>query len=98
MFGGNGVVNVTPLDAPTKGGAIEALATRESSGTVLFVGDDVTDEDAFQSRAVTFAVRIGSSEHTSARWFLEDQLQIDALLRALVAARSSYLSTRSGGA
>jgi trehalose 6-phosphate phosphatase len=90
VFGGDGVVNVTLADAPTKGSAVEALASRERAGTVLFVGDDVTDEDAFRSPAVTFGVRVGASRRSRAGWYLEDQLEIDALLRALVAARRRH--------
>jgi trehalose 6-phosphate phosphatase len=88
VFGGHDVVNVVPSDAPTKGDAVEDIARRHGRGTVLFLGDDVTDEDAFRSPVVTFPIRVGRSEHSAARWFVDDQLQVDALLRALVRARA----------
>ena len=96
VFGGDAVVNVVPADAWTKGGAIERLATRQRARSVMFVGDDVTDEDAFRSAAVTCPVRVGATGHSAARWFLRDQREIDALLEELIEARTA-LGARGDG-
>ena len=55
----------------------------------MYVGDDETDEDAFGSGqpAQLLSIRIGRPAATSARYSLERQEDIDALLRALLLAR-----------
>jgi len=71
----------------------------------VYVGDDVTDEDAFASPAVNVSIRVGRSDESSAPYFLPRQEDVDALLEALVLARArrargSRASTkaRAGGA
>jgi trehalose 6-phosphate phosphatase len=90
VFGGHAVVNVCPAEVPTKGDAVESLALRLKASAVLYVGDDVTDEDAFESTAVTWPVRVGRAEDTAARYLLDRQEEMDPLLEALVTARSAY--------
>jgi trehalose 6-phosphate phosphatase len=87
-FGGHCVVNVVPATAPTKADAVERFAGHHLPWPVLYVGDEETDEDAFGSRAVTHPVRVGRSERTAARYFLEDQAEIDTLLWSLVSERA----------
>jgi trehalose 6-phosphate phosphatase len=93
VFGGDAVVNVVSREAPSKGDAIEDLARRQGTRTVMFVGDDVADEDAFRSRVVTYPIRVGRSRQSAATWFVEDQSDVDALLRTLVQARQALRRT-----
>jgi trehalose 6-phosphate phosphatase len=88
VFGGAAVVNVVPAGAPDKGTAVATLARSVGARSVLYVGDDDTDEDAFRSPAVTVAVRVGRTPLSSARWVLDEQREMDLLLGALVRARS----------
>ena len=84
VFGGKSVVNVVPEGAETKAGAVETLAARFPGSPVLYVGDDETDEDAFRSRAVTWSVRVGRDDLSGAVYYLDDQFEVDALLRAVL--------------
>lgn len=90
VFGGHEVVNVCPVEMPTKGDAVERLAFRVKTPAVLYVGDDVTDEDAFESAAVSWAVIVGRRRDSSARYFIDRQEDIDTLLEALITARAAY--------
>lgn len=96
VFEGEAAVNVALAESPTKAGALEALARAQNTGTVLYVGDDVDDEDAFRSKAVTFGVRVGRSERSAARWFVESQPEVDDLLRAVAAARAPHARGEEG--
>jgi trehalose 6-phosphate phosphatase len=87
-FGGHCVVNVVPASAPTKADAVERFAARYPPWPVLYVGDDETDEDAFAARVVTHPVRVGRPERTAARFFLEDQAEVDVVLWSLVSERA----------
>lgn len=88
---GKRVVNVVPLGAPTKGDAVQRLRRATRAATVLYVGDDATDEDVFRldepGRLVT--VRVGRSAASSAGYFLRNQGEVDALLSQLVALRAT---------
>ena len=105
VHAGHAVVNVCPAELPTKGAAVETLVRRLTAPMAVYVGDDVTDEDAFASPAVNVSIRVGRSDESSAPYFLPRQEDVDALLEALVLARArrargSRASTkaRAGGA
>lgn len=85
---GNAVVNAVPAEAPTKGDAVRALCDRLGVRVAVYVGDDSTDEEAFRSEAVRFAIRVGAHDASSAGWSLGSQEEVDDLLRALVDARA----------
>lgn len=87
VFGGHAVVNVAPAGAPDKGAAVVELLRRIGGRTALYVGDDVTDEDAFAAEGVVVPVRVGLLPTSAARFYLPGQEDVDALLRALVCAR-----------
>jgi trehalose 6-phosphate phosphatase len=87
VFAGRCVLNVVPADAHDKGAAIEALAARLGVPRAVYAGDDVTDEDAFRSRAVTTGVRVGRTHASAAPWYVPAQPDVDGLLRELVRAR-----------
>lgn len=86
---GKQVVNVIPAGAPHKGDAVLELRAAHRADTVLYVGDDDTDEDVFAldqpGRLMT--VRVGASRHSQATYFLRDQAEIDVLLACLVHLR-----------
>lgn len=83
------VVNLVPAHAPHKGHALMGLRDTVAAEAVLFVGDDVTDEDVFalgpQERILS--VRVGESRSSAAPYFLQDQEEIDVLLAKLVQLR-----------
>jgi len=87
MFGGHAVVNVAPADAPDKGDAVAEILHRIGWRSALYVGDDVTDEDAFVADGVSVSVRVGRTDASAAGWCLPAQADVDALLAALIAAR-----------
>jgi trehalose 6-phosphate phosphatase len=88
VSGGHAVVHVTPAGAPDKGTAIGDLLRRIGSRSVLYVGDDRTDEKVFRSPLVDVGVRVGRTARSAARWYLPAQAAIDELLGALLAART----------
>ena len=87
VFGGRAVVNVAPADAPDKGEAVAEILRRVGARPVLYVGDDVADEDAFAAQEVAVAVRVGRTHASLARWYGPAQCHVAALRAALVAAR-----------
>lgn len=88
---GKCVFNIVPPDAPTKADAVREIV-RDIAGdapapSLLFVGDDITDEDGFRAlRDVDGAVtvRVGNSDATSAaRYSMDGPAQVHELLRIL---------------
>ena len=84
---GHSVVNVAPAGAPTKGDALEVLCRRLAVKRAAFVGDDLTDEEAFRSSVVRVGIRVGEAPDSAAQYFVTGQGEVDALLRALIVAR-----------
>ena len=91
MIDGKCVINVLPADAWTKGDAVlDVIRSVEGvapDASILFAGDDVTDEDAFRALdglpgAVT--VRIGARDADSAaRYVMPGPAQVHELLMLL---------------
>jgi trehalose 6-phosphate phosphatase len=89
VIGGKLVVNVVPAGAPHKGDALAQLRRKERAQFTLFVGDDITDEDAFALDEPGFAgVRVGRSQRSAAAYYLRDQREIDRLLSTLRTLRA----------
>jgi trehalose-phosphatase len=44
---GRRVLELRPVDAPTKGHAVRTIAATRPGAPILYIGDDTTDEDAF---------------------------------------------------
>jgi trehalose-6-phosphatase len=87
VFGGKQVVNVVPEQSPNKGDALAAERDRLECNWVLYVGDDVNDEDAFALDGNIVPVRIGRKQRSCARYYLRTQAEIDTLLELLVLLR-----------
>lgn len=84
LIPGKKVVNVLPPGAPDKGDALLQLLFRTRSKQALFIGDDDTDEAVFtleDPRIVT--VRVGRKRSSRAQFYLQNQTDIDAILRFL---------------
>jgi trehalose 6-phosphate phosphatase len=88
LIPGKKVLNVLPHDFPSKGDAVRALVARLGCEAAMYVGDDVTDEDAFAVGApLVFGVHVGKGP-SLAPWCLHAQADVDALLERLAAARA----------
>ncbi len=80
------VLNLVPLGAPNKGDALQRLRRELGAATVLYVGDEETDEDAFATldHDTSIGIRVGMTEHSRARYFVPGQDEIEALLDLLL--------------
>lgn len=86
---GKQVVNVVPRGAPHKGIALQQVRTLLGCDTAIYVGDDTTDEDVFalDEPGQLLSVRVGKSEESQAAYYLEDQGEMDELLKLMGEAR-----------
>lgn len=88
VFGGKQVVNLVVDGSPHKGAALAAERDRLGCSSVLYVGDDENDEEAFALTGNTIAVRVGQKRQSHARFYLRNQTEIDRLLQVLVSLRA----------
>lgn len=95
--GGKCVFNVLPPRAGDKGTAILRAIRELRCEHALFVGDDVTDEDAFEQERTgkVTAVRIGRRRDSAASWYLPGQEAIDELLELLIVMRSPPVARKA---
>jgi trehalose 6-phosphate phosphatase len=90
LIAGKFVVNLTPQFAPLKGDALAFLKDALGCKGILFAGDDITDEHAFEwLRRMTppllgLGVHIGSVPTTQAHFRLDSVAEVSALLKSLV--------------
>lgn len=82
------VLNLVPVGAPNKGDALQRLRRELGAATVLYVGDEDTDEDAFATldNETSIGIRIGVTEQSRARYFVPGQDHMEALLDLLLAS------------
>lgn len=86
VIGGKCVTNLLPPDAPDKFQAIVALLAQTNCQTVIFAGDDVTDDVVFeQAPANWLTVRIERIEPEQARFYLNTQNEVALFLNQLLA-------------
>jgi trehalose 6-phosphate phosphatase len=87
VVAGKAIVNFLPDLGLDKGTALRGLMRRFKAPSAIYVGDDDTDEDAFEAgrgrRVLT--VRVGTSERTAARFSLPSQSKVDTFLQRLLA-------------
>jgi trehalose 6-phosphate phosphatase len=82
---GKAVVNLLPSDAPDKGEALFALMQRTQRTSVLYVGDDDTDETVFQLKLPNvLTLRVEPAADSAALLFLRDQHEVLMLVRHIV--------------
>jgi len=89
LLGGKMVVNLTPAGAPNKGTAVLGLCKRLGCTSILYLGDDDNDEDAFAlgDKARLLGIRVGRSRTSRAAYFVPGQPAVDQLLTELVHVR-----------
>lgn len=82
-------LSVLPID---KGAALQRIRQRLGATAVLFIGDDVTDEDAFAALAgADMPVKVGP-EPSMARYRISDPESVARLLARVAERRSTWLS------
>lgn len=90
------VSNILPALRRDKGTAVRemyaALAGRKKPVPV-FIGDDVTDEDAFRVLRKGITIRVGKSSSSAAKYYFKSRSGVDTFLRAIAAARSPAASS-----
>jgi len=82
-------VNLLVPNAPHKGLALERERAHFACDTVMYVGDDETDEDVFQldRPGRLLSIRVGRKRASAAPYYIHNQGEIDRLLETLVALR-----------
>ena len=87
---GIGIVNLVPRGAPDKGDALMTLVKSHGLPGALFVGDELTDENAFRrlTSDTDLSVRVGRWKDTKATYHIATQLDVDALLTELLIGRT----------
>jgi trehalose-phosphatase len=85
--GGKDVLEFS-VSSATKGTAVSFLAELKDTGNILFIGDDVTDEDAFAALPVTgIGIKVGPGE-TKAAHRIADTTDVTEVLELLVELRT----------
>ncbi|GIU85068.1 MAG: trehalose-phosphatase [Acidimicrobiales bacterium] len=88
---GSKVVELLFVDAD-KGSALEKIRHQVGASAVLFIGDDLTDEDAFATlRGPDVGVKVGEGE-TKARFRVADTLDVARILARLCDLRCDWLA------
>ncbi|MDQ1721825.1 MAG: hypothetical protein QOI26_1559, partial [Pseudonocardiales bacterium] len=78
--------------ATNKGTAIDELRTQQSASAVIFLGDDVTDENAFATlQGPDVGIKIGPGEETRANYRVEDPETGVRVLAFLTECRRRWL-------
>jgi len=84
----------TGLVKADKGESIRQLAHRFNAQSIIFIGDDLTDEDAFAAlRPGDVGIKVGSAE-TAAGFSVKDYTSVRELLSELAQARAAVLQAR----
>lgn len=90
---GSMVVELT-TSAEHKGDALKAAKRRSGATHALFIGDDVTDEDAFRELGESdLGIKVGAGQ-THADQRVADVVEVAGVLEALCAARRVFLESR----
>lgn len=85
VIGGKFVFNLLPEDKVDKGTALQQLVRYSGASSVIYVGDDVTDEDVFRlQRPDLLSVRIGLHPDSAAPFHLQLREDIVTLLDDLI--------------
>jgi trehalose 6-phosphate phosphatase len=88
---GKKVLELAVVDT-SKGDALDALRQRVGASSVVFLGDDVTDEDAFsRMHGPDVAIKVGDGE-TAAGYRIADPTDVARRLAQITSARQAWLA------
>ena len=89
--GGAKAINLLPRGGANKGVAVQRARHMFACDTVIYVGDDDTDEDAFVSAPPErlLSIRVGARGPTKAQYRLHSQRDVDRLLQQLLHFRTA---------
>lgn len=88
---GKKVVELSVIQT-NKGRALASLRQRLGATAVVFIGDDITDEDAFATLAgPDVAIKVGDGP-TVARYRIADTLEVAQVLACIAEKRSAWLA------
>jgi trehalose 6-phosphate phosphatase len=89
LIRGKEAVSVLPRDSVGKGDALQRARRLLHCDVAIFVGDDDTDEEAFNGGppGVVLGIRVGPRRRSRARYHLTDQMEIDTFLNTLIKLR-----------
>ncbi len=94
VLSGHKVLELTVVK-PDKGRALNYMRRRLGASRVIFIGDDVTDETAFETLPATdLSIKIGAGE-TSARHRVETQADTAPMLEEVYNRRAAWLAQRN---
>lgn len=77
------IFNLLPKGSPHKGKALKVLMKRMKCSHAVFVGDDVTDEDAFAESGSILSIRVGRKRDSQAQYYIQDQNAMLPLMNEL---------------
>ena len=98
VIDGKAVVNLLPAGAPDKGDALRALIGETRRGSVLYVGDDDTDETVFGLNLPSvLTLRVEPAEGSQAALFLRDQREVLTLMQHIEREWTRTAPPRAGG-
>ncbi len=84
VINGNKVWEVMPKEVPGKGVAVRSLLNGLPEKTLaIYVGDDVTDETAFQALNDHITVKVGKIHGTRAHFYLRNPSEVHRFLSRL---------------
>jgi trehalose 6-phosphate phosphatase len=84
VLNGSCVWEVLPIEIPGKSSVVEAVLRKlPASPTVVYIGDDSTDEMAFAALPNQITVRVGRGPQTCARYFLRTPADVLRFLARL---------------
>jgi len=87
---GKSVVELSVVET-SKGAAIDELRRQVSASAVIFIGDDVTDEDGFATLSgPDLGIKVGTGR-TRANYRVSDPEEVSRLLAVLAEQRSAWL-------
>ena len=82
---GIAAINLLPDNAPNKLDALSKTVQVEMADSVLFVGDEETDELVFLGAPPNWIkIKVGKSSHSRARFYIDSQEQIEIFLALLL--------------
>jgi len=89
MVEGKKIWEILPAEVKGKGEAARSILVRQPAGAfAIYLGDDVTDEDAFGALPRALTVRVGRAARTAARYRLRNPSEVREFLQRIDQALS----------